>query len=87
MTSPWKKTSDKWTSYSGPSYLHVSGKVSIGGGWGVTGDNIRGWKKGRYYTIFGRNEAGKSVRLDSTHGLKFAKKLAEKDLASLPKTP
>ena len=78
----WTK-SDKWTRDSGPHYRHDTGLVSIIGDWGTTGDNLRGWRKSRDYTVLGRDRNGRACRIDSCSDLKNAKKIAEKYLQGL----
>lgn len=48
--SGWTKHGE-WTPGSGPWYRHQSGKVAVSGHYGTTGDNIRGWKKTRFYDV------------------------------------
>lgn len=49
----WKKY-DEWTPSNGPTYIaEVTGfgKLMICGEWGTTGDNMRGWRKTRFYRV------------------------------------
>jgi hypothetical protein len=77
----WTKH-DKWTPSSGPWYRHASGKVAVSGGWGTIGDNIRGWRKTRFYDVVIINADGTTSRGRSCRSAKVAKDAAEKILAS-----
>lgn len=82
----WNKYGE-WRPESGPTYIHEIpgvGKLLISGSWGTVGDNLRGWKKTRFYhASFYRD----GVRTEIGHGgsklLSSAKKNAEKFLARL----
>jgi hypothetical protein len=63
-----------------PSYRHASGRVSVCGDYGTTGDNLRGWSKGRFYRVIA-NEAGVAKQIDTASSLAAAKAIAEKFLA------
>lgn len=78
----WTKH-DEWTPGSGPWYRHASGKVAVSGSWGTIGDNLRGWRKTRFYDVVVINADGTTSRGRSCRSVKIAKEAAEKALASL----
>jgi len=80
----WTKTGDWHPAVStGPTYLHASRRVFVSGGYGATGDNLRGWRKGKHYTVFLRI-VGKQwpVDIGSFCSIAAAKKAAEKAVQS-----
>lgn len=82
MSSNWTKSGDwvqRWN--AAPSYRHASGRVSVCGDFGTTGDNLRGWRKGRFYRVFA-TEAGVSKQIDTASSLTAAKAIAEKFLST-----
>lgn len=74
----WQKSGEwvqRWN--AAPSYRHTSGRVSVCGDYGTTGDNMRGWRKGRFYRVIA-NEAGVARQIDTASSLAAAKAIAEK---------
>ena len=74
----WTKNGEwvqRWN--AAPSYRHASGRVSVCGDYGTTGDNMRGWKKGRFYRIFAI-EHGVAKQVDTASSLASAKEIAER---------
>lgn len=84
MSSNWTKNGDwvqRWN--AAPSYRHSSGRVSVYGDYGTTGDNLRGWRKGRFYRILATGADGvKEIGYASS--LATAKAIAEKFLSTSP---
>jgi hypothetical protein len=81
MNQQWTKTG-KWTPHCGPHYRHESGRVAISGDYGVVGDNVRGWKKTRFYNVVVIDANGKVTFGRSCRSLKVAKGAALKCLAN-----
>ena len=81
MNQQWTKAG-KWTSHSGPHYRHASGRVAISGDYGVVGDNVRGWRKTRFYKVVMIDENGKVAFGRSCRSLEVAKDAALKLLAN-----
>lgn len=67
MSKAWTKHGEwkpAWN--SGPSYRHESGRVFVSGGYGTVGDNLRGWRKARFYRVVAIDQGGKASQLSST---------------------
>jgi hypothetical protein len=82
MSETWTKH-DEWKPAwnSGPSYRHQSGRVFVSGGYGTIGDNLRGWRKTRFYRVFVVNGDGTVSQLPSTfQAVARAKAYAERFL-------
>jgi hypothetical protein len=79
--SQWTKTGD-WTPGSGPWYRHESGRVAVSGHYGTIGDNLRGWRKTRFYDVVLIGEDGTITYGRSCRTAKAAKEAAEKALKS-----
>jgi len=47
------------------------------GDYGTTGDNIRGWSKGRFYRVFAI-DGGTAKQIDTASSLAAAKAIAER---------
>lgn len=74
----WHKSGEwvqRWN--AAPLYRHASGRVSVCGDYGTTGDNLRGWRKGRFYRVFAV-DAGVAKQIDTASSLAAAKAIAEK---------
>jgi hypothetical protein len=82
MSNKWTKTGDwvqRWN--AAPSYRHASGRVVVSGGYGTTGDNLRGWRKGRFYRVVAINVDGVK-EIGHASSLATAKAVAEKFLST-----
>ena len=79
--SAWSKHGD-WTPASGPWYRHASGRVAVSGHYGTIGDNMRGWKKVRFYDVVVIGEDGKVAYGRSCRSVKVAKAAAEKAIGN-----
>jgi len=78
----WAKHGE-WTPSSGPWYRHSSGRVAVSGHYGTTGDNIRGWRKTRFYDVVVIAEDGTVSYGRSCRNVATAKAEAEKVLATI----
>lgn len=75
----WTKTGEwRMARSEGPWYTHASGRAIVRGGWGTLGDNMRGWRKTKCYTL-----SIDGVDVDSG-SLKRLVRVAEKRLAPKP---
>jgi hypothetical protein len=81
LNHQWTKTGD-WTPASGPWYRHESGRVAVSGHYGTVGDNMRGWRKTRFYDVLLIGEGGKVTYGRSCRTAKVAKEAALKLLAA-----
>jgi len=71
----------EWRPESGPWYRHDTGRVAISGEYGTVGDNVRGWRKTRFYGVIVIGEDGTTKSIRSCRSIKAAKVCAEKLLS------
>lgn len=79
--SGWTKHGD-WDSMTGPWYRHSTNRVGVSGSYGTVGDNMRGWRKTRFYHVVRIAADGSVTTVRSCRSVKVAKAAAEKILAA-----
>jgi hypothetical protein len=76
-TGEWTKHGE-WTTMTGPWYRHESGRVAVSGHYGVVGDNMRGWRKTRFYDVLVIDSDKRPTVVRSCRTIAVAKAAAEK---------
>lgn len=67
MSKTWTKHGEwRAATNSGPWYRHESGRVAVSGGYGTVGDNLRGWRKTRFYRVIAIDQNGTATTLKTT---------------------